>query len=109
MSVLTPDLINQIINTIKASGFIINRKKSGLSLSFKRQEVTGIVVNKKSNYPKDKKLLLRAKLDHLARESNNLTPELAGELAYIRSISKDLYSNYLNYFDKRINYYHARN
>jgi RNA-directed DNA polymerase len=105
LSVLTPDLVDNIINTIQLDKWTINKKKSGLSLSFKRQEVTGIVVNSKINYPRDRKLLLRSKLDHLARISNVISAELAGELAYVSSIDKSLSANFINYFDKRVKKY----
>jgi len=102
---ITPELINNIIQIIELDGYIINRKKSGIHLDFKRQEVTGIVVNKKLNLSKDRRLLLRAKLDHLARSSRVLTPELAGELAHVSNISKQLSSNFMKYFLRRVSYY----
>lgn len=102
---LTPELVNQIFKLIELDKWTINRKKSGLSLSFRRQEVTGIVVNQKINLARDKKLLLRSKLDHLARVSSILTPELQGELAYIKSIDTNLFTGFNTYFNKRVNYY----
>lgn len=105
---LTPELVNQIFKLIELDKWTINRKKSGLSLSFKRQEVTGIVVNQKINLARDKKLLLRSKLDHLARISNILTPELQGELAYIKSIDTNLFTGFNTYFNKRVNFYETQ-
>ncbi len=105
---LTPDLVDLIIKTIQEDKWVINKRKSGLSLSFRRQEVTGIVVNNKINIARDKRLLLRAKLDHQARISNELTKELQGDLAYIKGIDVSLYNKYTNYFNKRIGYYESR-
>lgn len=104
---LTPDLVNNIFKVIKEDGWVINRKKSGLSLNFNRQEVTGVVVNQKINISKDRKLLLRAKLDHLARKEKTLTPELAGELAYLNSLDSNLSIKFTEYFNRRVEFYNV--
>jgi RNA-directed DNA polymerase len=102
---LSYKLINQIFNTITSDGYIINRKKSGISLNFKRQEVTGVIVNKKLNLSRNRKLLLRSKLDHQARISNKLSQELLGELAHVSNIRKDLFEQFNLYFQARVKYY----
>lgn len=107
LNTLNRDLIKSIFNTIIDSDFKINYKKSTMSLSWNRQIVTGIIVNNKLNYPKEKRLLLRAKLDHVARNKEKLSPELLGELSYLKSINKNSYNKFINYFNKRTDYYNA--
>lgn len=105
LELITPQLISSILNIIESDGYIINRKKSGLHLDFKRQEVTGVVVNRKLNLSRDRRLLLRAKLDHHARSSNKLSAELLGELAHVKNINKQLFLAFQEYFLRRVMYY----
>ncbi len=106
---LNYQLIKQIKEIIIANGFLINQKKSGLSLDWNRKIVTGVIVNHHANIPLEFRLLLRAKLDHIARDFKELTQEVNGDLSYIRSINPNLYNKFMNYFEKRQKFYNDFN
>lgn len=84
----------------------INKKKiESLHKAYQSQEITGVVVNQKSSVPRKRRKLLKAKLDHLAREGKDLTEEIRGELSYVQSVNKDQYQALVEHYDKRKRFY----
>lgn len=60
-------LSNNITDIIKSEGFIINNDKLRISPNFDRQEVTGLIVNKKINIQKVYIKKLRALLNNISK------------------------------------------
>lgn len=102
------NFVSDVKNTVISSGFEVNEKKTRLSNSQQRQEVTGLVVNKKVNVKKEYIKNTRAMAFNLYKdgkfeidgELGNLE-QLTGRFAYIFQISQ--YNNYLYYKKSLLN------
>ena len=96
------NFLTELEEVIISSGFEINPKKTRLSNNMQRQEVTGLVVNKKINVKREYIKNTRAMAFQLYKEGAfeiNKTPgtinQLTGRFAFIFQI--DQYNNYLLY------------
>ena len=92
----------ELEKVIVASGFKINNKKTRLSNNMQRQEVTGLVVNKKINVKREyikntramaHKLYLSQRFEIDGREGT--INQLIGRFAFVQQI--DQFNNYLSY------------
>lgn len=118
--------ITKIINGGFSNGFVFNSRKTKLYKRFVRQEVTGIVVNKKTNVSNNYIRNLRAILHNIAMngfldtymktfktEQNDedcakylLYNYLAGKISYLKMVKGDtdnIYLKYANEFNKVFN------
>ena len=96
------NFLTELEEVIISSGFEINPKKTRLSNNMQRQEVTGLVVNKKINVKREYIKNTRAMAFQLYKDGAfeiNKTPgtinQLTGRFAFIFQI--DQYNNYLLY------------
>lgn len=97
----TVHLGNELLEAFRGSGFSVNDSKTRLLMSYERQEVTGLVVNKKANVWRKDVSKLRMKI-HSAKKygpdaaaklwigpkgtANNFNEYIFGWLAYIRQV-----------------------
>lgn len=102
---LSPVVCSEIIKIISSDGWTINKAKSGIKFQYEQQKVTGVIVNKKLNVQKTTKLLLRSKLDHVAREGQEIDAVLAGELAFVQQINHQAWQKLMDDYQRRKNYY----
>ena len=72
--------LDEVIEVIKKSGFMLNTKKTRLSLNNSRQMVTGLVVNKKINVPRDYYKKTRAMANSLYKEGEFKIDDLQGTI-----------------------------
>ena len=98
------EFIIELTNIIQKSGFEINDSKTHLSLFNQRQEVTGLIVNKKINVRREYYKKTRAMAHNLYKngefyidENNNKGSinQLHGRFSFIYNIEK--YNNFLSY------------
>lgn len=96
------NFIKEIRKIIEGSGFTINDKKTRLSDQSQRQEVTGIVVNKKLNVKREYFKNTKAMAFHLYKDEKfeidgvaGTMDQLNGRFSFINQI--DQYNNYLLY------------
>lgn len=96
------NFLNEIEDKIEASGFSINEKKTRLSDQSQRQEVTGIVVNKKLNIKREYFKNTKAMAFKLYKDEAfdidgkvGTIEQLNGRFSFINQI--DQYNNYLLY------------
>ena len=94
--------LTELEEVINSSGFEINSKKTRLSNNMKRQEVTGLVVNKKINVKREYIKNTRAMAFQLYKDGafeidkkQGTLSQLTGRFAFIFQI--DQYNNYLLY------------
>jgi RNA-directed DNA polymerase from retron ec67 len=94
--------LTELEEVINSSGFEINSKKTRLSNNMKRQEVTGLVVNKKINVKREYIKNTRAMAFQLYKDGAfeidkkpGTLSQLTGRFAFIFQI--DQYNNYLLY------------
>lgn len=94
--------LTELEEVINSSGFEINSKKTRLSNNMKRQEVTGLVVNKKINVKREYIKNTRAMAFQLYKDGAfeidkklGTLNQLTGRFAFIFQI--DQYNNYLLY------------
>lgn len=95
------NLSKEIVEAFRGSGFTINEKKTRLLFNYERQEVTGLVVNKKANVWRKDISNLRMKLYSAKKygpeaaakiwigptgTAENFNEYICGWLAYIRQI-----------------------
>ena len=100
--------IKELERIIMRSGFLINEKKTRLCFKDSRQEVTGLVVNKKINVKREYYRAIRAMLSSLYKtgtftieESEGKISQLEGRLSFIDQI--DHYNNIHNGATKSLN------
>lgn len=95
----TAKLKNLFQKIIRQEGFLIKRKKIAVQHKNERQEVTGIVVNKILNIPKDNRKKLRA-IVHNCRvygpstqtteDTDKFKQRLFGSINYVKQVNPDL-------------------
>ena len=102
--------IEEVENILNQSGFSLNKKKTRLTLRNSRQVVTGLVVNKKLNVPRDyckrTKTMAHAlysKGEFMIGESQGTIKQLEGRFAFINQL--DRYNN--NHDGKRKHDFHT--
>ena len=87
------DLIGQIVTD---EGFTVNSRKTKIMKRGGRQQLTGLVLNQHTNYPRDKYDKLKAILLNCARygaesqnkeEHKNFKAHLQGKISYVKSIN----------------------
>lgn len=95
------EFVNILNIEIVKAGFEINQKKTRLQIEDSRQVVTGLIVNKKINVPKEYHRNTRAMAYSLYRTGEfeingqkGTVPQLNGRFAYINQLDK--YNNQLN-------------
>lgn len=99
-------LIDQIKEIMYGFGFIPSKKKCKWLSVGKADStiVTGVNIGHGTKVPRQFNRLLRAKLNNLAMSGEDLTPELKGCLAYVKSIDNQCYNKLLTYFNQRQEY-----
>lgn len=97
--------LDNIIGEIEKSGFSINNSKTRLVFKDSRQEVTGLVVNKKININRDYYKKTRAMADALYKkgefvigDSKGTIKQLEGRFAFINQL--DYYNNKIDHDNK---------
>lgn len=89
-------LLARLRHIVEAEGFAVNEKKTRVLKRAARQEVTGVVVNKRPGVPRHlykrlRAILHRAKQEGLARQNRDNLPHfeawLKGMIAYIHGIN----------------------
>lgn len=86
------ELINKIINNLENnSPFKISKRKIALRGKGQRQFVTGIVVNEKMSIRKEERNRLRAVMHKIKKGELELTPQIFGQINYVRDVNSSLY------------------
>lgn len=95
--------LNKIITQ---SGYRINSRKTRLCYQTNHSQViTGVLLNYKPVPTKDYRHVLRAELDHYARENKLLDDYILGRLNYLKRLSPNKYISSIQYYQKRRNFY----
>jgi retron-type reverse transcriptase len=83
------ELLRSIKHLLLYNGFKVNGKKVKISKYFKRQQITGIVVNEKLNTPKISWRNLRAALHQSAKitVSEKTQQQLRGQIEWLKSLN----------------------
>ena len=89
------------------SPYKINWKKyQSVHTGYQQAEITGVVINGEvPTVSRDKRRVIRTKLDHLARESKELDESIIGELNYVRSINEEQYHSLAIHYERRVKFY----
>jgi len=82
-------IVNYINNIAKHNGFTLNPEKVRIMRSGRRQEVTGVVVNKHPNMSRHKYLKLRAEVHHAAEKSPEEISVIKGKVAFLSMVNKN--------------------
>ena len=89
------------------SPYKINWKKyQSVHTGYQKAEITGVVIN--GDVPtvsRDRRRILRAKLDHLARDGKELDESIIGELNYVRSINEEQHHSLAVHYERRVKFY----
>lgn len=103
---LKEKFIEDITKEIEKSGFLVNNSKTRLVFSDSRQEVTGLVVNKKINVNREYCKKTRAMADNLYKhgefkinDCDGTIKQLEGRFAFINQI--DYYNNKNDYYNNK--------
>lgn len=80
-------IIEYIKHIVEKNGFKLNDDKSRIMRSGRRQEVTGVVVNKHPNMARRKYLLLRSEVHHIAEKTPQEQKRIKGKLAFLNMIN----------------------
>jgi len=111
---LNPQVVSKISSRIEDivnnEGFEINKDKTRIAGSSRAKTVTGLVLSKDSfGIGKNKYKLLRAKLHHLTKKSEQKNLELLshvdGYLAFLKSVDKNRFQRVRKYIDTLIEKY----
>lgn len=96
-------VIAQVTHAAEQAGFKINRKKTRVIYHDRDQVVTGVALNtgRGPSITRKDRRMLRAKLDHAAREGGALSQQTRGYLAWVKSVNEDLYHQMWEYYQKR--------
>lgn len=88
---------------VTSSGFVMNRRKTRLISNNREQCVTGVTVNKKSPSISKRRCRhkLRAILHYYGKNRTELTDEIKGLLAYIKSVNKSQYSKLVGDYEQQ--------
>ena len=92
---------------IRSRNYEINQKKTRWLMTEAGNEkviITGVRIGRGSKVPREFRRTLRAKLQNLAKQGKDLDAEAIGCLAYVKSIDKEKYGQFLSYYERRRQY-----
>ncbi len=99
-----PRFVSKVMDNVWP--WTINRRKiESLHSAYQSQEITGVVVNEKASVPRKRRKILKAKLDHLARNGLAINPEVQGELSYVYSVNREQHTTLVEHYEKRKRFY----
>ena len=87
-----------IENILKQYGYEINKEKTKIFRKNKRQIVTGLVVNEKVSYPRNKYMQLKAMVYNFLKENRWDFYKIKGYLSFLYSVDKKKYDKLKDYY-----------
>lgn len=99
-------LEKDVVKIANKAGFRINFSKTEKCFrNINSQIVTGVLLNYQPTASKVFRHILRAELDHYARENKPIDDHLSGKLNYLKQLKPDKFEELITYFNKRRNKY----
>lgn len=100
------ELIDQVKELIESIGYRCNAKKSKWYTVDQRDNVivTGLRIGKQNKVPRKLRRKIRAILNEQANLQQPLDDIASGYLAFVKGISREEYNNFIQYYQRRINY-----
>lgn len=100
------NLIERIEQIITSHGLKVNKRKTRWYTVGPNDKViiTGVRIKEGCSVPRQFVRMVRARLQNLAKDRQNIDSETMGCLAYIKSIDPERHNSLLEYYDRRLNY-----